>query len=142
MAARCWIPTKSWLVNDPHTPTVPQRFGLCWSHPKQLEAEREQVCRILKQIKDGGPETLAEKRNPLVNQVRKIEKFLAPEASRISAHGKFVSVVICTSGEPTDEDGKKGKEVRKELRKSLLSLSKLPVKIVFRLCTDDEEVRL
>lgn len=85
---------------------------------------------------------MAEKRNPLVNQVRKIEKFLAPEASRISARGKFVSVVICTSGEPTDEDGKKGKEVRKELRKSLLSLSKLPVKIVFRLCTDDEEVRL
>jgi hypothetical protein len=94
----------------------------------------EQVQHVFEHVK------MNEKLNPLAKQVRRIEKYLTPEAGRIKANNKFVSVVICTQGKTTDEGGQTGTAVRKDLEKSLVSLAKLPVKIVLRLCTDEEEV--
>lgn len=54
--------------------------------------------------------------------------------------GKFVSVVVCTQGVPTDENGLNSSEVMEEYIRSLFALSDLPVKIVFRLSTSDRNV--
>lgn len=52
-----------------------------------------------------------------------------------------VSVIICTQGVPTDSDGNKGSDVLKDYLQSLVGLAaSLPVKIVFRICSDDDKV--
>ena len=53
---------------------------------------------------------------------------------------EFVSVIICTHGVPTDRNGKYDKEVLKEFVDNLKELAELPVRIIFRLITDDEKV--
>lgn len=51
-----------------------------------------------------------------------------------------MSVVVCTQGVPTDENGVNSPEVMRECIASLFALTDLPVKIVFRLCTSDRDV--
>lgn len=77
---------------------------------------------------------------PLATVVRKITSRLVPVAAQLDQEEKFVSVIICTQGVPTDENGKKGPAVLKDYLKSLSSLASVPVKVVFRICTDDEDV--
>jgi len=43
-------------------------------------------------------------------------------------------------GMPTDEDGKEGPAVLRDFERAVRNLSKMPVRIVFRLCTEDEAV--
>ena len=133
MAARCWIPTKFWLVNDPGKKT-PKRFGLCWGKKDDVSAELDQVKDVVTAL------TLDTKVNPLTRQIRKIEDYLSKEATRLEERDEFVGVIVCTQGVPTDENGNKGSGVVKDFVKSLVSLSRLPVKIYFRLCTDDDDV--
>jgi hypothetical protein len=78
--------------------------------------------------------------NNLAAEVRKITKRLEPEAARLKKKDNFVSVIIYTQGVPTNERGEGGPAVLKEYVDALKSLSALPVKIIFRLCTDNEKV--
>ena len=133
MAARCWIPTKFWLVNDPGG-NMPKRFGLCWGGPEGVSAELEQVNSVMDTV------AVDHKANPLAKQINRIEKYLSKEASRLDECDEFVGVVVCTQGVPTDERGNKGPDVIKDFVRSLVSLSNLPVKIIFRLCTDNDQV--
>ena len=55
------------------------------------------------------------------------------------ASNKVVTVVLCTQGRQTDEHGNEGSAVMKDCVDSLKALSKLPVKIVVRLCAHDEK---
>jgi len=77
--------------------------------------------------------------NNLTRQLRKIEKRVREEAPRLMAANKVVAVVLCTQGRQTDEYGNEGSAAMKGFVDSLEALSKLPVKIVVRLCTDDEK---
>ena len=70
----------------------------------------------------------------------RIEKRIAKIAPRLMLEKKQVIVTLCTGGEPTDETGKGGVAVMQEFIDCLVSLTKLPVKIVIRLCTDNEKV--
>ena len=133
MASRCWIPTKYWLVNDPHG-KLPKRFGLCWGRQDEVSGELDQVNNVMAEL------TLDSKVNPLGRQLQKIERYLSKEASRLEDNDEYVGVVVCTQGVPTDERGNKGHDVIKDFVKNLASLSDLPVKIVFRLCTDNDKV--
>ena len=78
--------------------------------------------------------------NPLSVEIRKVANRLQPVASHLEGNNKFVSVVISTQGVPTNEKGEKGSLVLKEYLKSLVELASLPVKLVFRICSDDDAV--
>lgn len=72
--------------------------------------------------------------------MRRIEKRIAKITPRLILEKKQVIVTLCTGGEPTDETGNGGVAVMQEFVDCLVSLTKLPVKIVIRLCTDNEKV--
>ena len=78
--------------------------------------------------------------SPLANEVRKVTSRLDPVSPHLTETDKFISVIVCTQGVPTNEDGEKGPAVLKDYLNSLVSLAALPVKIVFRICNDDEGV--
>jgi hypothetical protein len=133
MAARCWIPTKFWLVNDPGPSVGPQRFGVAWGMLDDVQTERTVALDIMDRVR------LDTDQNNLTRQLRKIEKRVREEAPRLMAANKVVAVVLCTQGRQTDEYGNEGSAAMKGFVDSLEALSKLPVKIVVRLCTDDEK---
>ena len=51
-----------------------------------------------------------------------------------------VAVVIATDGLPTDDQGNGGNEIMQEFVRALRSLEGLPIWLVIRLCTDEDEV--
>jgi len=135
MAARCWIPTKFWLVNDPgRTLAGMQQFSLCWKTPKDITSEMNQVRTIMT---TAGPHL---PKNPLAHQIRSVHRGISKEESRLSSQRKHVTFVISTQGVPTDRHGKTGPAVLRDCEQAFSSLSKLPVKIVLRICTDDSKV--
>ncbi|KAL7522496.1 hypothetical protein ACHAWX_007197 [Stephanocyclus meneghinianus] len=76
--------------------------------------------------------------NPLACHITNIAAFISAEAQRLYSLNKHVTLVIFTQGLPTDQNGSVGPTVTHEFQQSLVSLFSLPVKIVFRLFTDDE----
>ena len=54
--------------------------------------------------------------------------------------GQTVTVVIYTLGVPTDKKGGTSRDIQRNFLNAIKKLSKLPVKIVVRLCTGDESV--
>jgi hypothetical protein len=132
MAAKCWIRTKLWLVNDDNDGG--HKFSLCCGSPEDVPDEVSGLKSALKHA------TLMQDRCPLSAQVHKIGKIISDMAPALYASDHKVTVVICTQGVPTDEHGASSKHVQHEFWHELKELSKLPVKLIVRLCTDNENV--
>lgn len=132
MASRCWIPTQFRLLNEPEG--MPRKFTVCWGHPDDVLSEREFLLNNLQHV------GLESRINPLAKQMRKLSRYLSRDSVILKAKDEYVSVIICTQGIPTDEHGNYDRYVLKEFVDSLAELAALPVKIVFRLTTDDDKV--
>ena len=76
--------------------------------------------------------------NQLTTQIQNIHGYISREAPRLVSQGKIIDLIICTQGLPTDDNGNAGPAIVQEFKQAIYSLSQLPVKIVIRLCTDDE----
>ena len=61
-------------------------------------------------------------------------------ANDLRASGRRVAIVLATDGLPTDERGVSGQYQQKQFVESLRMLEGLPVWVVVRLCTDEDEV--
>ena len=133
MAARCWLPTKYWLVNEPEG-KIPKRFNVAWGERENFHIESEQATKFMKDIRY----QLNSDAIPLARQMRKIEAFLSREAPRLRERNQYIGIVVCTQGEPTDERGNTGPDILRQFMKNFSSLSDLPVKIIVRLCTDND----
>mmetsp|Transcript_5684 Transcript_5684/g.11685 ORF Transcript_5684/g.11685 Transcript_5684/m.11685 type:complete len:740 (-) Transcript_5684:174-2393(-) len=134
MATRCWIPTRSFLINYQKSSKTPQKFTLCCKTPDDIQSEIKQYKRFMKYATPKTPF------NPLALSIQTIRKIIAPGAKRLIQEGKHINLVICTQGIPTDMEGNTGPSVTKEFKESIRSLSELPVKIIVRVVSDDENV--
>jgi len=141
MASKCWIPTKLWLVNDPtisskdewrHSLNVP----LCQGTARDIGTEVRQIERVMNEIV-----RLEDARCPLQSCIHTILKGLSREADAIRARNQYVTLVICTQGRVTDEEGDMGTKVLNDFYHELSKFAKLPVRIIVRLCTDTGKVR-
>ena len=127
------MPTKCWLLNDPGSDML-QKFCVCWSTPEAVKGELADVKRAMKGATPNKMEC------SLSRQLKKLKKAVEKMEPRLRAEGKHTTIVIATQGCPTDREGNTGREVLKEYEKTLASIAKLPVKIIVRLCTDDDRV--
>jgi len=140
MAYECWIPTKYWLVNDPLAFNSEEwrhgkKMPLCRGAPKDVASEVREIGHIMDAV------SLNDSRCPLRSCIHTLLKGLSREAANITARNQHVTLVICTQGWPTDREGNTGLAVLKDFCDELLKLSKLPVRIIIRLCTDTHLVR-
>jgi hypothetical protein len=125
---------KFWMTNKPQNEA--QRYGVCWGELEIWSSERDFASqKILKTIK---PERIS---NPQGREIGTVIQKLKSAATGLEENGKFVSVVISTQGIPSDTFTESNSAVMEEYIQSLRALSALPVKIVFRLCTDDKKGR-
>jgi len=129
-------------VNDPALrPSEPwQRgrgAGLCGGRRDDVRDELEDLRGRLKSVAAG----LDRGACPLRPCLQDLRRGVAKEAEALRARGRHVTVVVGTQGRPTNRFGEAGSEARREFTRELAAWSKLPVKIIVRLCTDTEEVR-
>merc|ERR1719203_1624395 len=61
-------------------------------------------------------------------------------APALTSQGKRVAIILATDGLPSDDRGMGGEREKREFVETLRSLEGLPVWIVVRLCTDDDDV--
>ncbi|KAL3816439.1 hypothetical protein ACHAXA_000089 [Cyclostephanos tholiformis] len=132
MAAKCWIRTKLWLVNEDDENG--HKFSLCCGSPDDVPDE---VSRLITALKHA---TLAQDQCPLSAQIHKITKIISEMAPALNAHDQKVTVVICTQGLPTNEHGISTRTIQHEFWNELIELSKVPVRTIIRLCTYDKGV--
>ena len=77
---------------------------------------------------------------PLTQHIMEIHRQISGMAASLQAKGQRVAIIIATDGLPTDERGYGGAARQHEFVEALRLLEGLPVWVVIRLCTDEEEV--
>lgn len=88
---------------------------------------------LFSKIKPKGP-------TPLAQCIREVKEDVERISSDLCRNNDRVSVTIATDGLPTDDERYSGVKQKREFVESLQSLNGLPISVIVRLCTDDEEV--
>ena len=127
-SAKCGLTTTFFLMNPPSLSAGPHQFSVSRSQSEIDEEKRIMTAATPKASS-----------SPLIQCVSDFKKLISSEASQLSSKGKHVTLVMCTQGLPTDQTGAAELAALRQFKHSIYALSKLPVKIVIRLCTDDEK---
>lgn len=133
MAALLESPTIFRLLNDPGRLCGPQQFSIA---ERGKEALSEDLAVAQSTILNTSPSGVT----PLTEHLHEIRLNIQDMLPQLRRDGSKVVVVIATDGTPTDSQGFKSHSTEQAFVAALKGLEGLPVWIVVRLCTDDEEV--
>jgi Mg-chelatase subunit ChlD len=133
MAALIKNPTVFRLLNDPGRISGPQQFSIAERGEQYIDEELALAQQTMMNTEPGGV-------TPLVSHVQEIRENILALEPTLKADGTKVVLVLATDGLPSDSRGISSSFVKQEFEQALESLSGLPVWIVIRLCTDEEEV--
>lgn len=132
LASTIKAPTSFRFLNNPGAHVGPQRFEVS-KNPASAVYEVREALKIMQKVRPGGC-------TPLVNHILDIQAEVSQIATKLRQNGKRVAIIIATDGLPTDERGYGGTLQQNQFVESLRRLEGLPVWVVVRLCTDDEDV--
>ena len=135
MAAALEAPTTFRMLNDPACGPGSQQFSIA---ERSLDAHvlREEVDRAVAIMTSAQPGGVT----PLVQHLHEIARSLRELEPTLRADGCRVAVILATDGLPTDERGYGGAAIQQQFLQALQALEGLPVWVVVRLCTDEEQV--
>lgn len=133
LAALIQAPTIFRMLNDPGRAVGPQRFSVAEHHDAIAHQDLTVALQTIRNSHPGGA-------TPLSQHVLEIRNELLAMESSMKHNGTKVALVLATDGLPTDARGYGGHEAQQEFIRALRSLEGLPVWIVVRLCTDEENV--
>lgn len=127
-------PTRFRLLNNPGANVGPQQFSIAdGNNFTSIAQQVNQATTIMRRARPNGC-------TPLTSHILEIHHEVSQMAPELRREGKKVAIIIATDGLPTDEFGYSGNSQNQEFVDSLRMLEGLPVWVVVRLCTDDEEV--
>lgn len=129
-------PTSFRLLNHPGARIGSQLFGVAEFDdctPEEVAADVDRGLYIMGRTHPAGCTPLTDHMRTIYNEVREA-------APMLRANGQRMSITICTDGLPSDPYGHGGPEHNRAFVDSLRQLEGLPVWIVIRLCTDEDEV--
>jgi len=139
LAALVEAPTRLRLLNNPGVSVGPQQFSIA----EDTSSIAHQSMSITRQIEVAtstmrkvGPSGCT----PLTSHILEIQNEVRQMAPELSRQGKKVAIIIATDGLPTDERGYGGPNHNQEFVDALRMLEGLPVWVVVRLCTNDENI--
>merc|ERR1712013_877053 len=135
MAAALEAPTNFRMLNDPACGPGSQQFGVAEDSldSRVLQEEVDRAIAIMKTAQPGGV-------TPLVQHVQEIAQSVKELEPQLRADGCRVAVILATDGLPTDERGYGGAAIQQQFVDALRGLEGLPVWVVIRLCTDEDDV--
>ena len=136
LAALLRAPTTFRLLNDPGRLAGPQTFSIASDtslSSSNLDHELAVAQQTMGRAQPGGV-------TPLVAHLHEIRHEIMVLAAAVRAQGTKIAIVLATDGLPTDAQGNHNAEVRRQFDEALRQLEGLPVWLVVRLCTDQEDV--
>mmetsp|Transcript_10094 Transcript_10094/g.21072 ORF Transcript_10094/g.21072 Transcript_10094/m.21072 type:complete len:398 (+) Transcript_10094:1-1194(+) len=133
MAALLEAPTVFRLLNDPGRMAGPQQFSIA---ERGSDFVSEDLAVALNTMQMASPAGVT----PLTQHVREIRANLQAMKEELQMTGQKVVIVLATDGLPSDNYGSSNQQTLHEFKDALRSLEGLPVWIVVRLCTDEENV--
>jgi hypothetical protein len=126
-------PTVFRLLNDPGVRTGPQEFSVAQQGLESVENDYHNVRSIMNKVRPAGF-------TPLKEHILLIRDSILSMEEALRKSDRKAVVVIATDGMPTDEQGISSEYATDQFVNVMRSLEGLPVWIVIRLCTDDDEV--
>ncbi len=135
MAALIQAPTSFRLLNNPGAHIGPQEFSVADKGVDAAIIQRDLDVAI-RTMRAASPSGVT----PLAQHVREIRENVLSMMDDLNAEGKKVAVILATDGLPTNNQGIGGFQERNDFTDALRSMEGLPVWIVIRLCTDEENV--
>jgi len=132
LAALLKAPTVFRLLNDPGQISGPQQFSV-GERPDFIQEDLESALHTIKT-------TVPEGATPLGDHLREIRENIMEMKDDLVPIGQKVVVVIATDGRPSDEYGVSSKAAEQDFVQCLRNLEGLPLWIVIRLCTDNDDV--
>jgi hypothetical protein len=127
-AAQFGLKTRFAMLNDPKV--GPQYFSI--GDKGSVQEEMQVAQHVMTHTRPAGP-------TPLAPQLAGLQKYIAQIAPQLRQNRQIVTVVLATQGLPTSEHGDPNAAAQEFVR-ALQSFENLPVFVVVRLCTDDENV--
>lgn len=129
------VPTTFRLLNNPGSRVGPQNFTVAGStndNTATSVTEYEAIKIVLDASPGGG--------TPLTAHIQDIYTQVQAMAADLRQSGSRVVICIATDGLPTDESAVGGVYQQQRFVDALRTLEGLPVWVVIRLCTDDDDV--
>eukprot|EP00538_Stauroneis_constricta_P008938 CAMPEP_0119545810 /NCGR_PEP_ID=MMETSP1352-20130426/457_1 /TAXON_ID=265584 /ORGANISM="Stauroneis constricta, Strain CCMP1120" /LENGTH=389 /DNA_ID=CAMNT_0007590413 /DNA_START=120 /DNA_END=1289 /DNA_ORIENTATION=- len=132
MARLLQVPTTFRLLNNPGSGVGPQEFGIGQRGPASLDDDLQIARETMQRAQPSGV-------TPLASHVRTIRQRIQQMLPQLNSAGGKVAIVLATDGLPSDDRGSSSQGAKQEFETALKSLEGLPVWIVIRLCTDEED---
>ena len=101
--------------------------------PEMIPSEVSKAMSTMSKAKPSGV-------TPLTERVNQVYDDLVSLKESLNMEGRRVAIILATDGLPTDSRGISDAHSKQCFVSSLRRLEELPVWLVIRLCTDDEEV--
>jgi len=133
IAALFNAPTVFSLLNNPGVLVGSQRISIAERGQEYAQEDLRNMRSLINKVKPSGT-------TPLTDHILEIQISIRSMAPQLEKAGKKAVIVLATDGLPTDERGMAGKEASNDFVHALRSLEGLPVWIVIRLCTDEDDV--
>jgi len=133
IAALLEAPTVFRLLNDPGRMAGPQQFSVGERGSDLISDDLNVALQTIRSVSPSGV-------TPLSEHVREIRANVLAMLDQLSETGQKVVIVLATDGLPSNYAGYSGQYERNEFKDALRSLEGLPVWIVVRLCTDEDDV--
>jgi hypothetical protein len=135
MAALLHQPTVFRLLNDPGRVNGPQQFSIA-EHGNDASLLDHELAVAHSTMMNTSPEGVT----PLAEHLYEVQANVREMAPTLRRDGTKVVLVLATDGLPTNSEGWTTGEVKAEFVRALRGLEGLPVWIVVRLCTDEDDV--
>jgi Mg-chelatase subunit ChlD len=132
MAAHLHAPTVFRMLNDPGQ-GVPQQFSIGERGEQLID---EDLTIALQSIGNSSPGGVT----PLTEHIREIRANIVSMEPSLRENGSKVAIILATDGLPSDNKGYCNERTKHEFSQALRTLQGLPVWVVVRLCTDDDDV--
>lgn len=133
IAALLEAPTVFRLLNDPGRMVGPQQFSIAERGGDFLAEDLKVALNTMKNTQPSGV-------TPLSDHVREIRENVVSMKDDLLQSGQKVVIVLATDGLPSNSHGISSSHTRNEFQNALRSLEGLPVWVVVRLCTDEDNV--
>mmetsp|Transcript_96378 Transcript_96378/g.144257 ORF Transcript_96378/g.144257 Transcript_96378/m.144257 type:complete len:394 (+) Transcript_96378:64-1245(+) len=133
MASLLEAPTVFRLLNDPGRAIGPQQFSVAEKGKKFLEDDLRIAQTTMARASPSGV-------TPLTDHIQEIRENVMAMREQLLDAGQKVAIILATDGLPSNEFGVSNASTRTEFEGSLRSLEGLPVWVVVRLCTDEDDV--
>jgi len=121
------------MLNDPGVTVGPQEFSVAETTNSNIQQDVQDAINIIRKAEPDGV-------TPLTQHVNVIRERIITVEPQLRSAGQKAVIILATDGLPSDDYGKSGEHTKNEFINALRGLQSLPVWVVVRLCTDDNEV--